>query len=242
MEFTPELMMSMMNSTSQKQTSTKLEDLEEERNSKIIIIRHDINKNSFMSLLNSQQELSREDALSFIKTLRSIPEDKTVEIILTTPGGSLAAAEVIVNAILNHKGKVIVYIPEYACSTGTIISLAANEIYLGKNAFMGPADPQFRFGYSASSLISYTDELKNEGSWITDIAKLVKSEAKKSMDWTADIINRIYEVRDREMPTELYDTLFSGRYNHERPLFFKDLDKLIENLHEGIPDAIYELR
>lgn len=174
--------------------------------------------------------------------MRSVPETKTIEIILQTPGGSAAAAEIIVNAMLNHKGQVIVYVPQYAMSAGTLIALAADEIYLGKNAYMGPADPQFRFGYSAVSILDYSKQFEGQSrSWITDVAALVGYEAKKSINWIKELITRIYSVRERELTDEVTDLLFSGKYSHERPLFYQDLIKVIPFVREGIPDEIYNL-
>lgn len=216
-----------------------MEELEKERNSKIIVINHDIVKSGLISFLDNQQELSRVDALNFIRTLKGVPSDKTLEIILNTPGGCMTAAEVMVNAILNHKGKVIVYIPQYAMSAGLIIALAADEIYLDKNAFMGPADPQFRFGLSAATLLDYAKEIKDvPGSWVSDLTRLVKGEAEKAMKWTMEIIFRIYAAKQRKLDPDAIGMLFSGKHIHQRPLFFQDLVKVIPFLKEGVPAEI----
>jgi ATP-dependent protease ClpP protease subunit len=219
-----------------------LEELEDRRGSKIIIVKHGIVRSSLINFFDNETCLSRQDATNIMKIMRLVDPNKTLEIILETPGGSMTAAEVIVNCLLNHRGKVIVYVPRFALSAGTLIALAADEIYLEKNAFLGPVDPQFRFGYSAASLLQYTDNIsETNASWVTDLAKIVRIEASKSMKWILDIINRIYTYKRRELTDKLFEFLVSGKHNHERPLFFNDLSSIIPFIHEGIPNELYEL-
>ena len=48
----------------------------------------------------------------------------------------------IAKAIKKHKGKVTAFVPHYAMSGGTLISLAADEIVMSEHAVLGPVDPQ----------------------------------------------------------------------------------------------------
>jgi membrane-bound ClpP family serine protease len=80
-----------------------------------------------------------------------------IDLILHTPGGLVLAAEQIANALKKHPAKVTVFVPHYAMSGGTLISLAADEIAMddrrvhtslnppGPRAPVGIAhpDPQF---------------------------------------------------------------------------------------------------
>jgi ClpP class serine protease len=62
--------------------------------------------------------------------------------ILHTPGGLVLAAEQIAKALVEHKGKVTVFVPHYAMSGGTLIALAADQIVMDSNAVLGPIDPR----------------------------------------------------------------------------------------------------
>jgi len=162
--------------TNTKQFDELLKEYEEKNNIKIVFIHHGFTKSSFgLSFLSSQESLTLEDANKFIDTMRSIDENKTIGVILNTRGGTLLAAEIIINALLNHKGKIIVYIPYCAMSGGTLIALAANEIYMDKNACLGPIDPQIN-GFSAVQLEKYCKEF-NSGSFIKDIVNLCHKRA-----------------------------------------------------------------
>ncbi len=61
-----------------------------------------------------------------------------LDIILHTPGGLVLATEQIANALIRHKGKITVFIPHYAMSGGTMLSLAADEIVLMKRSIRVP--------------------------------------------------------------------------------------------------------
>jgi ClpP class serine protease len=222
--------------------SNKLEDVENRRQSKIIIIKHKDSGGAISNMFSKSDCLTHEDALQFIKTLRDVPENQPLEIILHTPGGSLNAASVIVNAMLNHKGKVIVYIPQYAMSAGLIIALAADEIFLDKNAFMGPADPQIALGYSASSILAYTKKFENKESWFTDVINFARLSSHNAMNWTQDLITKIYKHKDIELTEDLLKFLFSGQETcHDMPLFYRDLKTLIPFIYEDVPYELYNL-
>jgi ATP-dependent protease ClpP protease subunit len=232
----------LKNQNTTQVVSNTLEDVEKRRDSKIIIIKHQKQSNILGNVFSSSDSLDNEDALTFIKTLRNVPNDKTLEIILHTPGGSLTAASVIVNAILNHQGIVRVYIPQYAMSAGLIIALAADEIYLDHNAYMGPADPQIALGYSASTILHYTEKYESKDSWVTDLVCFARITSQKAMNWTENLIKQIYKHKNIELTEELIYFLFSGQEHcHERPLFFKDLSTLIPFINEGVPYELYNL-
>jgi len=55
---------------------------------------------------------------------------------------NLARAAQIAKALVERKGKVTVFVPHYAMSGGTLITLAADEIVMDANAVPGPVDPQ----------------------------------------------------------------------------------------------------
>ena len=75
-----------------------------------------------------------------------------IDLILHTPGGLVLASLQIAEAIKKHKGKVTVFVPHYAMSGGTLISLAADEIVMSEHAVLGPVDAQLG-KYPAASIL-----------------------------------------------------------------------------------------
>lgn len=70
-------------------------------------------------------------------------EEKQLDLILHSPGGSLEAAEAIVDYLRERFDHVRVIVPHAAMSAATIIACAADEIVMGEHSSLGPIDPQF---------------------------------------------------------------------------------------------------
>ena len=69
-------------------------------------------------------------------------ENSELDLILHSPGGSLEAAEAIVEYLRSEFTYIRVIVPQMAMSAATMIACAADEIVLGKHSFLGPIDPQ----------------------------------------------------------------------------------------------------
>ena len=233
--------------TAEKDEFTNLvEELEEKSSSKIIFINHRSKPGGFgglnLDILSNTDTLSQKDAVKMIDILRDLPNDQNLDIILNTTGGSMTAAEVIINALTNHKGKIRVYVPHHALSAGLLLALAADEIYLEKNAFVSPIDPQL-IGFSAASIIKYADQYGHISTgWVGDIMKLASGQAKSANNRMNFLLKKMlvdnYTSDDIEI---ISDELASGKYNHDKPLFYNDLKMYLDNVHDGIPNDIYKL-
>src|SRR2546430_6447052 len=134
----------------------KIGQLERERNSRVILLVH---RQETMRLLGFPlvRYIDINDSEEVLRAIHMTDEDVPLDIVLHTPGGLVLAALQIAHAIREHKGKVTVFVPHYAMSGGTLISLAADEIVMCSHAVLGPIDPQL--GQSpAASLIKVTEE------------------------------------------------------------------------------------
>jgi len=65
-----------------------------------------------------------------------------LDLILHSPGGSIAAAEAVVSYLRSKFRHIRVVVPHLAMSAATMIACAADVIVLGKHSFLGPIDPQ----------------------------------------------------------------------------------------------------
>ena len=80
----------------------------------------------------------------FIDHLDKIEPCKKISLILYTSGGDTSAARNIVNLLRMYCDELQVIVPRKAHSSGTIISLGANEIVMTKQATLGPIDPSLQ--------------------------------------------------------------------------------------------------
>ena len=83
------------------------------------------------------------DMTGFMAAIHRLKVDRGLDLILHTPGGSIAATEALVTYLRAKFGDDIrVIVPQLAMSAGSMISLAAKQIVMGKHSSLGPIDPQ----------------------------------------------------------------------------------------------------
>jgi hypothetical protein len=89
--------------------------------------------------------INDEDMNGFMNAVYGLDKTIGLDLILHTPGGSIASAESIVNYLhlMFHKNMRVI-VPQVAMSAGTMIACSSREIILGKQSSLGPIDPQLR--------------------------------------------------------------------------------------------------
>ena len=102
-----------------------------------------------------------------------------LDLLLHTPGGSIAATESIVNYLKSKFGNdVRAIVPQLAMSAGTMMCFSAKSIVMGKHSDLGPIDPHLK-GVSCQSVLDEFNKAKrdiqtnpaNEALWKPIIAK-----------------------------------------------------------------------
>lgn len=90
---------------------------------------------------------------------------KGLTLVLHTPGGVTNAAETIVAYLGSKFSDIEVVVPTYAMSAGTMISLAANRLIMGRQSQLGPIDPQMPMGgrfVSARAIVDQFERAKTD--------------------------------------------------------------------------------
>jgi ClpP class serine protease len=99
-------------------------------------------------------DINDEDMNGFMMAVHKLDRTKGLDLILHTPGGSIASTESIVRYLhLMFDKNLRVLVPQVAMSAGTMIACSAREIVLGKQSSVGPIDPQLR-GIPAQGVIN----------------------------------------------------------------------------------------
>src|SRR5713226_3687392 len=83
--------------------------------------------------------LTEGDIQGFMEVLHGVKET-SLDLIIHSPGGSLAAADACVQYLRSKFHYIRVFVPHAAMSAATMIACAADEIVLGKHSFLGPID------------------------------------------------------------------------------------------------------
>src|SRR5258705_3952612 len=128
--------------------------IEKQRKSRVILLIHRQETMSFLGF-PLLRYIDINDSEEVIRALHLTDDELPIDLVLHTPGGLVLASLQIARAIRAHKGKVTVFVPHYAMSGGTLISLAADEIVMNQHAVLGPVDPQLG-EYPAASLVKAT--------------------------------------------------------------------------------------
>ncbi|HYT14938.1 MAG TPA: hypothetical protein VEL80_00895 [Burkholderiales bacterium] len=81
------------------------------------------------------------DIQGFMEVLHGVKET-SLDLIIHSPGGSLAAADACVQYLRSKFHYIRVFVPHAAMSAATMLACAADEIVMGKHSFLGPIDPQ----------------------------------------------------------------------------------------------------
>ncbi|AKH21594.1 SDH family Clp fold serine proteinase [Sedimenticola thiotaurini] len=93
------------------------------------------------SIPSTFQSINLQDVQGFMAAVHGLKRKK-LDLILHSPGGSLEAAEQIVQYLRAKYDHIRAVIPQNAMSAATMISCACDEIVMGKQSAMGPIDPQ----------------------------------------------------------------------------------------------------
>jgi ClpP class serine protease len=86
--------------------------------------------------------ITGEDLNGFMSVIHGMDCTRGLTLIIHTPGGEIGAAETIVSYLRSKFESIEVVVPAFAMSAGTMISLAAERIVMGRQSQLGPIDPQ----------------------------------------------------------------------------------------------------
>jgi ClpP class serine protease len=205
--------------------------MEQARGSRVVCIIHQPGMES-----SSVDTVTAEDVLT---ALQSTPANKPLDIILHTPGGYSYQAHQIALAVKAHRGPKTVFVPFFAMSGGTIISLAADQIVMAPHAVLGPIDSQFpvqhlRRMMPARAILDLCatkrgsrihDELVELG---IECARAVPQDHKAAVD----LMRGTYNAGTAE---RIAHTLNDGSLTHGYPVTLSFARKLGLNVHGDIP-------
>lgn len=87
--------------------------------------------------------------------------NRTLCIVLNTPGGSAVAVELLVKITRHHYNEVYFIVPDFAFSAGTIFCMSGDKIYMDYSSSLGPIDPQVNNGKRWVPAMGYLDKVES---------------------------------------------------------------------------------
>lgn len=89
--------------------------------------------------------VSQDDIQGFMASLHGL-KGKQLDLVLHSPGGSVEAADQIVQYLRAKYEHIRAIVPQNAMLAATMLACAADEIVMGKHSAIGPIDPQMMLG------------------------------------------------------------------------------------------------
>ena len=189
------------------------------------------------------------DKNGFMAMCEGLDLNRGLDLILHTPGGSVAATESIIDYLnTTFDGDVRAIVPQLAMSGGTMVACSSKEILMGKQSSLGPVDPQLE-GFPAQGVVSEFERMKDEiiknpasvPVWSPIISKINPSfldSCYKSIEWANEILetslknNMFKDNPCDEHITKIVNTLGSSDYtkHHSRHLSAKKCKDLGLNI------------
>lgn len=212
--------------------------IEKKRNSRVITLVH---RQETMSLLGFpiMRFIDIDDSEEVIRAIHLTDPEMPLDLVLHTPGGIALAAYQISHAIKNRTGKVTVFVPHYAMSGGTLISLAADEIVMGENAVLGPVDPQLG-EFPAASLVKLVESKPigriDDKTWImADIGRKALEQMKSQVKY---LLQGNY---GQDKIEQLAEFLAEGRWTHDYPIIYEEAVSLGLHVSKDMPQEVFQL-
>ena len=215
-----------------------LEQFQAERKSRVIALIHRQESRNILGV-DVANHIDIEDSEAVLRAIRLTPDEQPIDLILHTPGGLVLAAEQIGKALVEHKGKVTVFIPHYAMSGGTLIALAADEIVMDQNAVLGPVDPQIA-GVPAAAILKVL-EVKNKDKIDDQTIMMADIAAKARLQVAQFAAEILLKHMPKEKAAELAVALSEGRWTHDFPITAGFALSLGLPVTTKMPRVVYDL-
>ena len=212
--------------------------LEAERGSRLILLVHRQETMGFLGLPLFRY-IDITDAEQLIRAVHETEPERTIDLVLHTPGGLVLPSVQIARAIARHPGRVRAVVPHYAMSGGTLIALAADEIVMSEHAVLGPVDPQLGGSPAASILRA----VERKGDHRADDQTLILADQagmaqRQLRETVAELIGDRMEPEARE---RLASMLSEGRWTHDYGISVEEATQLGLPVTTDMPAGIVEL-
>ncbi len=208
-----------------------IKQIEQQRGSRVICIVHGRNM--------EREAFNFEDLEDTLGALVSSDPSKPLDIILHTQGGSSFTGRQIARAVKSHRARKTVFVPYYAMSAGTRISLAADQIVMGPHATLGPIDTQL-YGWPAPSILRLL-ELKPADA-ISDEFLILAEEARKIIiEGRATACDLLQGTYSNDGSCAIADEMMSGKWTHGFGITAEIAQNLGLNVSTDLPDLFFDL-
>ena len=187
-----------------------------------------------------------ENSEEVFKFFRNISFDMDLHLIIITEGGESDNPDLVSYMISQLKDSgyehmVNVYIPSYAMSSGSMMMLAADNIYMNWYSCASPVDTQIEYEMEDNETFSvkYLRKMKSKGEFKERFSELIKKDAEAIYQTDAYILRRI--LKDNPNRKKIIKQMFDTKLSHGMNFNYHDLKNMGLNVITPIPDNILKI-
>ena len=143
-------------------------------------------------------------------------------LVLQTPGGDVFATVLLSKILYKYANKIDVYVPNYAMSGGSLLTLTGDRLHFNDYSCIGPIDPQIGGLFSSGSAAGWKDVMRIKKNKVND-QSIIYHRIGKQVE--TSIYNYIYGlVKNKcKKPKEFTKFITDGNVEH---IFQLDMDML----------------
>ncbi len=178
--------------------------------------------------------------------IKSATESQPLCIIVHTLGGFSLATEIIAAALHARKAPTRAYIPYIAMSGGTMVALATDQIWLGKNAALGPIGLQY-YGVPIKAYEWVLQKKQNHVDSIDDRTLLLAFEAQKyardANKKACALVKKAHKRRGEHSDGTCFvvDQLTNENQPHSERIDYDAADTIGMNVKNECPPEVYKM-
>ena len=186
--------------------------------------------------------ITDEDIQGFMTSLHKLKSDQ-LDLILHSPGGSLEAADQIVQYLRAKYQNIRAIIPQNAMSAATMIACACDEIIMGKHSAIGPIDPQMLVAtptgeilpVPAHTILQDFDKAKEDVSGNPQLANLWAPRFASLPPGYLNLCDQTITLSKEKVRLWLGQYMFKGENSHKASEIADWLGKFTEHRTHGRP-------
>lgn len=181
--------------------------------------------------------------LKFVDLYNKIDKNQDIVIIIQLTNINLTLVEAICNHILDHKGKITCYIPNYILSTGLLVTLCCDTIILHRNAIIALCDNKIitkkGIQYSLSSIINTVNYKQTRDHPIKENWLAFYCEAKKYIDKRTLLLEHICKKKyNNKIKRYIINEFFNNKNSYDKMFSAQEFKNILNDFKIKIVDQI----
>jgi len=146
-------------------------------------------------------------------------------LVINSPGGYVFHSLALSRLLVNYPGRVTCYVPFYAMSGASLVSLSTDMIVMDRSACLGAVDPQVGVGlFDYGSASDWEEVIKFKKAKANDNSIIASSVGRKCTKTIKDYLKSL------GYSSEFVDFLTDGEFEHSKPLLYSDLKRFGVNV------------